>query len=89
MESLRKTFSFEDPEAAAAAGKPESARMAILKARLRQKQAAKSAAATSVATGAPTVAATQVPANVLEEEEEESALVNKGGKSKPKKQGRK
>ena len=39
MESLRKTFSFEDPEAAAAAGRPESARLAIAKNRLRQKLA--------------------------------------------------
>jgi len=39
MESLRKTFSFEDPEAAAAAGRPESARLAIVKSRLRQRLA--------------------------------------------------
>ena len=39
MESLRKTFSFEDPEAAAAAGRPESARLALVKNRLRQKLA--------------------------------------------------
>ena len=39
MESLRKTFSFEDPEAAAAAGRPESARLAIVKNRLRQRLA--------------------------------------------------
>lgn len=94
MESLRKTFSFEDPEAAAAAGKPESARMAILKARLRQKQAAKTAAAsaatgTSMAASVTASVTAAAPLNVLEEEEEVSILVNKGGKSKPKKQGRK
>ena len=41
MESMRKAFSFEDPEAAAAAGRPENARMAIVRDRLRRKLEAK------------------------------------------------
>lgn len=41
MESMRKTFGFEDPEAAAAAGRPESAKLALVKQRLRQKLAMK------------------------------------------------
>ena len=41
MESMRKAFSFEDPEAAAAAGRPENARLAIVRDRLRRKLEAK------------------------------------------------
>ena len=44
MESMRKTFSFEDPEAAKAAGQDQSARLALVRNRLRQKQAQKEAA---------------------------------------------
>ena len=58
MESLRKTFSFEDPEAAAAAGRPESARLAIAKNRLRQKLAKQNeakAAATAAGAVVPSV----------------------------------
>lgn len=61
MESLRKTFSFEDPEAAAAAGRPESARLALVKNRLRQKLAKQNeakAAAGIVTSPAPVVTAT-------------------------------
>ena len=93
MESLRKTFNFEDPEAAAAAGKPESARLAMIKARLRQKQAANAAARV-----APAAAAAAAPANTMattakpsaEEEGFGSILMNnKSGKSGQKKQGKK
>jgi hypothetical protein len=103
MESLRKTFNFEDPEAAAAAGKPESARLAMIKARLRQKQAANVAAAAAAAAAAPgaaarATAAAAAPANTMatkakpsgDEEDFGSILMNnKGGKSGQKKQGKK
>jgi hypothetical protein len=74
MESLRKTFNFEDPEAAAAAGKPESARLALVKARLRQKQAAKAAA--TAATGATTGAATGAAAMPAAFEQSIASMVN-------------
>jgi hypothetical protein len=98
MESLRKTFNFEDPEAAAAAGKPESARLAMIKARLRQKQAANAAAAAANPAAAAARAAVAAPANMMatkakplaDEEDFGSILMNnKGGKSGQKKQGKK
>jgi len=82
MESLRKTFSFEDPEAAAAAGRPESARLAIAKNRLRQKLA-KQNEAKAAAGILPTVAAaprvnTVVPnPKIADGEEFESILLKK------------
>jgi hypothetical protein len=99
MESLRKTFNFEDPEAAAAAGKPESARLAMIKARLRQKQAANAAAAAAnPASATARAGAAAAPANTMatkakpsgDEEDFGSILMNnKGGKSGQKKQGKK
>jgi hypothetical protein len=41
MDSMRKAFSFEDPDAAAAAGRPENARLALVRDRLRRKLEAK------------------------------------------------
>ena len=46
MESMKKTFGFEDMDAAKAAGQEQSARMSIVKERLRRKQAAKGASMT-------------------------------------------
>ena len=95
MESLRKTFNFEDPEAAAAAGKPESARLALVKARLRQKQAAKAAAAaaTATATGAPLVAAVAAPIvnTVVSSNDDFGSILtnNTSGKKADKKKGKK
>ena len=101
MESLRKTFNFEDPEAAAAAGKPESARLAMIKARLRQKQAANAAAAAAnpaAAAARAAAPAAAAPANTmatkakpLADEEDFGTILtnNKGGKSGQKKQGKK
>jgi hypothetical protein len=43
MESFRSAFSFDDPEAAAAAGQPENARRSIVRDRLRKKLEAKKA----------------------------------------------
>lgn len=84
MESMRKTFGFEDPEAAAAAGRPESARLAIVKDRLRRKLAAKQAAAGTVSAPAPAPAQVQAtPTNSLVGEEFASILMGK--KKQPKK----
>jgi hypothetical protein len=96
MESLRKTFNFEDPDAAAAAGKPESARLAMVKARLRQKQAAKAAvaAATPAALNAkPASTNILVPTTTKPSDNEDEfgsiLMNNKSGKSGQKKQGKK
>ena len=88
MESMRKTFGFEDPEAAAAAGRPESARLAIVKDRLRRKLAAKQAAAgTSATTSAPaTASAASAPEPELNTFlGEEFASILMGKKKHPKK----
>jgi hypothetical protein len=83
MESLRKTFSFEDPEAAAAAGRPESARLAIAKNRLRQKLAkqneAKAAAGIlpTMPSAAPKVNTVVHNPKIAEGEEFESILLKK------------
>jgi hypothetical protein len=83
MESMRKTFGFEDPEAAAAAGRPESARLAIVKDRLRRKLAAKQAAAGTSAPAAPAAPAAQPEVNTMVGEEFASILMGK--KKQPKK----
>ena len=83
MESLRKTFSFEDPEAAAAAGRPESARLAIAKNRLRQKLAKKNEAKAAAGILPGATVPTAAPANTVqnprlaEGEEFESILPKK------------
>jgi hypothetical protein len=82
MESLRKTFSFEDPDAAAAAGRPESARLAIAKNRLRQKLAKQNeakAAAGILPKAAPVATVNTVVHNpkIAEGEEFESILLKK------------
>jgi hypothetical protein len=86
MESLRKTFSFEDPEAAAAAGRPESARLAIVKNRLRQKLAkqneAKAAAGIVAAAPVATVVNTVVHNPRLAEGEEFESILLKKKQSK-------
>jgi hypothetical protein len=60
MEQMRKTFGFEDMEAAKASGQEQTARMSIVKERLRRKQAAKgqTTPATAVSNPAPTTADT-------------------------------
>jgi len=92
MESLRKTFNFEDPDSAAAAGRPESARLAIAKARLRQKHAAKAAMTPPTSTKFSGIMPTNITANKpnpsKDEDEFTSILLNNNtGKSGKKKQG--
>jgi hypothetical protein len=89
MESLRKTFNFEDPEAAAAAGKPESARLAIVKARLRQKHA-KNVASIPLTPVTPTKVMIPTKTPSADEDVFDNILINnKTGKSRQKKQGKK
>lgn len=57
MESMRKAFSFEDPESAKAAGQEQSARLAIVRNRLRQKQAQKEASRNANTLVTPTLVA--------------------------------
>jgi len=87
MESMRKTFGFEDPEAAAAAGRPESARLAIVKDRLRRKLAAKQAAAAAAGTPAASAAPSTAPAAQMDlgAVGEEFASILLGKKKHPKK----
>jgi hypothetical protein len=59
MEQMRKTFGFEDMDAARAAGQEPTARMAIVRERLRRKQA--EGAARAAATGATSGAAAAQP----------------------------
>jgi hypothetical protein len=90
MESMRKTFSFEDPEAAKAAGQDQSARLALVRNRLRQKQAQKEAAkantfvnpvqVNSETFAAATAAAASIAA-ALEAEDFDSISVKPSGKA--------
>jgi len=85
MEQMRKAFSFEDMDAAKAAGQEQTARMAIVKERLRRKQAQNEAA--RAASGTTTTAT--VPTNTVVKEETDdfaSIAVNRTkGKGKGKK----
>jgi hypothetical protein len=86
MDQMRKIFSFEDMASAKAAGQEQSARMAMVKERLRRKAAenaaAKAAKAPAPATAAQ-AAATPVPDSELVDEFV-SILVNGGKKGKGK-----
>jgi hypothetical protein len=86
MESMRKTFSFEDPEAAKAAGQDQSARLALVRNRLRQKQAQKDAARANtfvnpVQVNAASEAAAASMAAQLEAEDFDSIAVKPTGKA--------
>jgi hypothetical protein len=92
MDQMRKVFSFEDMASAKAAGQEQSARMAMVKERLRRKAAENAAAkaaakpsatAASAATAA-AVAAANAAAAELEVDEFVSILVNGGKKGKGK-----
>jgi hypothetical protein len=90
MEAMKKTFGFEDMDAARAAGQEPTARMSIVRERLRRKAEANAAAkAGSASTG------TQVPVNTTEPSYtddqliEEFASILTGGKKGSKKHAKK
>ena len=85
MESMRKTFNFEDPEAARAAGKPESAKLAIVKERLRRRHAKEAEARAAAGIVLPSASAnTNSPVtNSMVNGEEFASIL------RPKKQGKK
>jgi len=87
MDQMRKVFSFEDMASAKAAGQEQSARMAVVKERLRRKAAENAAKAGAkpapVATAAATAAANAAAAE-LEADEFVSILANGGKKGKGK-----
>ena len=85
METMKNTFGFDNMDTAKAAGQEPSARMAIVRERLRRKQAAKGTMATPMAT-APLATSAPVAAPVNEDENEfESISVKRSNKNKSKK----
>jgi len=90
METMKKTFGFDDMDAAKAAGQEPSARMAIVRERLRRKQAAKGtaplAAPMPVALAAPMPVPLAAPlAAPVDENEFQSISVKRSNKNKSKK----
>lgn len=81
METMKKTFGFEDMDMAKAAGQEPSARMAIVRERLRRKQAAKG----TVTVAPPSIASPLVASPVKDDNEFESISVKRANKNKPKK----
>ena len=96
MDQMRKIFSFEDMASAKAAGQEQSARMAIIKERLRRKaaenaaKAAHKTAASPAATAAAVAAAASAAAELEGETDEYVSInVNAGKKGKAKGKGKK
>jgi hypothetical protein len=85
MESMRKAFSFEDMASAKAAGQEHTARMNIIKERLRRKAAAQAA---GQAAGQSQAAQAPVPKNTKEESDDFASILT-GGLKQKKKQGKK
>jgi len=81
MESMKNTFGFQDMDMAKAAGQEPTARMALVRERLRRKQAAKGVA--PMATPIPTLMASPTPpASTTNDSEFASILLKRGNKSK-------
>jgi hypothetical protein len=83
MESMRKAFSFEDIASAKAAGQEHTARMNIIKERLRRKAAAQTQPGVQPVGQTPTA-----PPNTKEEPDDFASILTSGLKQK-KKQGKK
>lgn len=83
MESFRSVFGMEDPDLARQAGREGSARLAMVKERLRKKQAAKAAAGADTAASQPTaeaIAASEAMAAILSAEGNTIVQPKKGKK---------
>jgi hypothetical protein len=81
MESMKNTFGFQDMDMAKAAGQEPTARMALVRERLRRKQAAKGAAPMPVP-AAPAMSMATPRASTAEDSEFASILLKRGNKSK-------
>ena len=90
MESMKNTFGFHDMDAAKAAGQEPSARMALVRERLRRKQAAKGAAVATLSTASPQVP--RLPATSAQDDDSNefaSILQKRGNKTDAKNKNRK
>lgn len=80
MESMKNTFGFQDMDMAKAAGQEPTARMALVRERLRRKQAAKGA--TPIAPVPVAARMASPPASTADDSEFASVLLKRGNKSK-------